>query len=85
MVPNPKKLLEMKRKADKAKKILEKEMVEIEEAGIRIKIRGDEQVMSVEIDGEENKALKKAINKAMKEVRKVQMKRMKGFMGDFGL
>lgn len=85
MIPNPRKLWELKRKADEAKKILEAEVIEIQKDGIHIKIRGDEKILLLEVDGIEDKRLSSVLSDALKEVKKVQMKKMQGFMGDFGL
>lgn len=78
-------LYELKKKADEVKKILEEEVIEVWESGIRVKIRADQRIMSIEIDGEEDERIKKAINKAIKESQKIAAKKMRGRMGDFGL
>lgn len=80
-----KQLYELKKKADEIKKVLEKEMVEIEEKGVRVKIRADQRVMLVEVDGEEDERLKKAVNRAIKEAQKVAAKKMRGRMDEFGI
>lgn len=78
-------LYELKKKADEVKKILEEEVIEVWESGIKVKIRADQKVMSIEIAGEEDERLKKVINKAIKESQKIAAKKMRGRMGDFGL
>ena len=66
-----------------ARKALQEEVVEASEDGVRIKIRGDYKVLLVEVDGESDERLKKALNKVLKELLKVQASKLKGMMGDF--
>ena len=72
------------KKAREAKKLLESEVVEVTVDGVRVKVRADFKVLLVEVDGEKNDRLRKAFNKALKELVKVQVKKMKGMAGDFG-
>jgi len=80
-----KKLYGLKKKADEIKKVLEEEVIEISEGGVRIKMRADQKALYVEVDGEKDERIKKAINKAIKESQKVAAKKMRGRMGDFGI
>ncbi len=67
------------------KKELERIYVEAEKSGIKILIRGDKRVEKLEINGEDNKALRDLINDTMKEVDKKVEKQMRGHMADLGL
>jgi len=67
------------------KKELENIYVEAEKSGIKILIRGDKRVEKLEIDGEDNKALRDLINDTMKDVDKKVEKQMRGRMSDLGL
>lgn len=67
------------------KKELEQIYVEAEKAGMRVLIRGDKRIEKLEIDGEDNKALRDLINEAMKDVDKKVEKQMRGHMADLGL
>lgn len=59
--------------------------MEVEERGIKIKMRGDNHVEVVTVDGAEDKRLKEAVNKAVKEVQKKVAKKMQGQLGDLGI
>lgn len=67
------------------KRELEQIYVELERNGIRIVIRGDKRIEKLEVDGEDNKALRELINDAMKEVDKKVEKQMRGHMADLGI
>lgn len=67
------------------KKELEQIYVEAEKSGIKILIRGDKRVEKLEINGEDNKALRDLINDTMKDVDKKVEKQMRGHMADLGL
>lgn len=66
-----------------ARKALQEEVVEVFESGVRIRIRGDYKVLLVEVDGEKDEVLKKVLEKALKELIKVQASKLKGMLGDF--
>jgi DNA-binding protein YbaB len=59
---------------------LQKQLEEIEETfedgGIKVKINGAQQVIYLEIDGEERKDIVELIKKAMKEIQKKAAKKM---------
>lgn len=59
---------------------MEKIMTEVEEGGVRITIRGDQQVERVEVEGAERDDLKKAFNKAVKESQKEVSKKLSGML-----
>ena len=87
-VQQGKDLIKMRQQAKALQKELEKiELVE-ESKGMRVKVNGAQQVLYIEIDGEEQKDLTDLINKAMKSVQKQSAQKMMemggGLSGLFG-
>lgn len=86
-----KKVGELKKLRDQAvalKKVLVAEIVTVEESGVRVVISGDQKFKEVSINGEVNKALINALNKAIKKSQKVAAKKLQslgGGLGGFGL
>lgn len=80
-----KKIYELKKKADSMKKEMELIHLEVEESGVRIKIRGDQHFEEVSVDGRKDERFRSAANKAIKEVQKKLAKKMQGRMGDLGI
>ena len=74
----------MLKQAYDLKKILESIMVEVNEGGVKVKVRGDMKVLLVEVDGEVDERVKKAVNKGLKEAQKKVEKNARGKMGDLG-
>lgn len=66
------------------KKQLEQIFVTTEKSGIRVVIRGDKKIEKLEIDGEDNKALRDMLNDSMKEVDKKVEKQTRGQLQDLG-
>ena len=85
MFDKAKELYEMQRQAKQLQKMLAEESIVVQKGEIKIKIRGDQNIDWVEIDGEQNKDLARAINDAIKESQKVAAKKMQGQMGNFKL
>ncbi|RLC35419.1 hypothetical protein DRH14_01075 [Candidatus Shapirobacteria bacterium] len=73
----------MMAQALKLKKAVEKEIVEVEEDGVVVKISGDQRIKFLSINGVENKAVIEVINKAMKKSQKQVAKKMQE-MGGLG-
>jgi len=71
--------------AFKLKKAVEAEIVEYEEAGIIIKISGDQKIKFLSINGVENRILIEVINKALKKSQEAAAKKMKDMGGLDGL
>jgi hypothetical protein len=71
--------------AFKLKKAVEAEIIEYEEAGIIIKISGDQKIKFLSINGVENKILIEVINKALKKSQEAAAKKMKDMGGLEGL
>ncbi len=85
MLDKLKNLYELKKKSEEMRRKMAGVVVEIEERGIKIVIRGDQKLEEIIIDGEENPRVKEAINKALKEVQKKAAKKVQGDLGDLGL
>lgn len=71
--------------AFKLKKAVEAEVIEYEEAGIIIKISGDQKIKFLSINGVENRILIEVINKALKKSQEAAAKKMKDMGGLDGL
>ena len=67
------------------KKEMEAIHLEVEERGVKIKIRGDQHIEEIVVDGHKEDRLRDAINKAVKESQKKVAKKMQGRMGDLGI
>lgn len=80
-----KRLYELKKKADSMKREMEAIHLEIEERGVRIKIRGDQHLEEVVVDGKKDDRLRDAVNRAIKESQKKVAKKMQGNLGDLGI
>ena len=76
-----KQLNQMRQQALKMQKLLAQEKVEVEENGIKIVMSGDQKVISLEIDGQEQPRLVKAINRAIKESQKKAAKKLTQMSG----
>jgi len=59
--------------------------LEFEDRGIKLKLRGDNHLEQVIIDGSEDTRVKDVINKALKEVQKKVAKKMQGELGELGI
>jgi len=75
------KLKKLRDQAVKMKKALGKEEVEIEDKGIKVIMDGTQKLKQVLINGEENKNLVDAINKAIKKSQKMAAKKMQEIGG----
>ncbi|MBU1088736.1 hypothetical protein KKC08_05590 [Patescibacteria group bacterium] len=73
----------MMAKALRLKKAVEKEIVELEENGIVVKISGDQKIKFLSVNGVENAILVDVINRAMKKSQKQVARKMQE-MGGFG-
>lgn len=80
-----KELYEFKKQADAMKKEMEKIYTEYENKGVKVVVRGDQHIDTIEIDGEDDKRLKDVINEALKESQKKVAKKMQGQLGNMGL
>ena len=71
--------------AFKLKKAVEAEIIEYEEAGIIIKVSGDQKVKFLSVNGVQNNILTEVINKALKKSQEAAAKKMKDMGGLDGL
>lgn len=85
MLDKLKNLYELRKKSEEMRRKMAGVVLEVEERGIKIVIRGDQKLEEIVIDGEANPRLKEAINKALKEVQKKAAKKVQGDLGDLGL
>jgi DNA-binding protein YbaB len=69
-------------KAREIQKAMEKQVIEVEEEGVKIKLRGDFKVLSVEIDGDRDERLRKALEKALREALMKSTKQLQGIVGE---
>lgn len=76
-----KKLKELRDQAMQMQKALQAESMTVEDHGVKIVIRGDQQIEQIYIDGEENKDVREAVNKALKESQKVAAKKLQEMGG----
>ena len=77
-------LNKLRKMQEDIKKELEQIFVQYQKDDIFILIRGDKKIERVEINGTEDKALKDAINTALKEVDKKVEKNMRGKLSELG-
>lgn len=79
-----KQLSELKKMRDQAMAIqrqLREEKVEVEENGVRIVMTADQEVQSLQIDGQENRRVLEVLNKAIKRSQEVAAKKLQEISG----
>jgi len=84
MFDKVKQLGELKKMRDQAVKIqkeLKKEKIEIEEAGVKVVVSGNQEIQLLEVDGEEEERIKRTVNQALKKSQKVAAKRLQQMSG----
>lgn len=74
----------------KLQKDLQNEKAESEKNGVRVVVNGKMEVEQVQLNSEleqekQEKAVKEAVNDAMKQVQKIAAQKMQGLGGGFGL
>ena len=79
-----KQLNQMRQQAKTLQKELEKEEEVYESRGIKVKVNGAQQIVYLEVDGEDRDDITDAINKAMKNVQKKAAKKMMEMGGGLG-
>ena len=82
---NPKEIYKLKKAQSQMQKQLEKIFAVVENRDIKVVVRGDRKIESIELDGEVRKDLKNAINSALKQVQKKSEKQLRGQLGDLGI
>ncbi len=71
-------LNKLRKQAGELKREMEKITVEVAVGKVRIVMRGDQQVESIAVEGEERNDLKQAFNRAVKESQKKVAKKLSG-------
>ncbi len=82
---NPKEIYKLRKKQSEMQKEMEQIFSTEEKGDVKVVVRGDRKVELIEIDGEEQKDLKNAINDAMKDVNKKVEKKLRGQLSDLGI
>jgi DNA-binding protein YbaB len=85
MLDKLKELNEMRKLQADLKRDLEQIFHTEEKRGVKIVVRGDKRIEKIEVDGEENRELRDAINQAMKQIDKKIQKQMRGKLKGLGL
>ena len=74
-------LRKLRSKAMKMQRDLAQEKVTFEEGELKVVVRGDQKIQSIEIDGEEQDQLVKVLNKAMKKAQQKAAMKMASMGG----
>ncbi len=69
-------LNEMRQKAQKMQALLQKEEVIIDKSGVKVVIRGDQRIISVEVDGVTENRIVDAINDGIKKTQEMAAKKL---------
>lgn len=69
-------LRKMRTQALKMQKELKKEEVSVSKGDVKVKVNGAQEIIYIEIEGEERKDVRDAINQAMTDVQKKAAQRM---------
>jgi len=77
-------LLKLRSQAKKLQDDLEQIRHEEEENGIKVLVSGTQNLISLNVDGEDQERIARVINKAMKEVQKKAAKKMMEMGGGLG-
>ncbi|MDP2873859.1 MAG: hypothetical protein Q8N84_01000 [bacterium] len=80
-----KELYNLKKQSDGMKKEMEGIQSEFEEQGVRVVMRGDQQIMELSLDGEDLSRVKEVVNKASHKMQEKMAKKMQGRLGDLGI
>ena len=85
MFDKMKQMYELKKQADEMKKMLEAEVLEVEQGDIKVRVNGAQKILSLSFpENVDPDRLRDAINKANDEAQKVAAKKMQGMMGGLG-
>lgn len=69
-------LQQLQKQAKQMQEELKKETVEINKHGVRVVVRGDQQVMEIEVDGVLENRIADAINDAVKKTQEVAARKL---------
>ena len=79
---NPLKGLGDIHKLQKMQKALQQQEVTVEKDGVVVKMRGDQKIVSVIVDGDESKRIVEAINEAVKKTQESAARTLMSMGGD---
>lgn len=74
-------LNQMRKRAMELQKQLQEERIELDESGVKIVISGDQKILELEINGEENNLVKEKLNKAIKTSQEVAARKLASMSG----
>jgi DNA-binding protein YbaB len=69
-------LQKLKQQAQKMQSALKQEQVVVEKNGVKVTVRGDQQIMEIEIDGIVENRVTEAINEAIKKTQELAAKKL---------
>lgn len=76
-----KKLMQLRSQAMEMQKQLRAQTLTVEENGFKIVVNGAQEIQELEIDGEEQKKLREAINKSLKKSQEIAAKKLQEMGG----
>lgn len=76
-----KKLKQLRDQAMEMQKVLQRETITVEENGVKVVMRGDQQIQELTIEGEDRKKVVEAVNKALKESQKIAARKLQEMGG----
>lgn len=80
-----KKLNQLRKSSQAIQKELEAKVLEVTHKGVKVQVRGDFQLRSLESNGRSDADILEAVNRALKEAQKQAAKKMRGRLGELGL
>ena len=76
-------------KLRKAQSEIEKQMEQVhaakEKSGVKVVVNANNKIVSIEVEGEEDKLMKDLLNDALKDAKKKAENKLRGQMADLGL
>ena len=85
MFDKMKQLYELKKQADKMKKELEAEIIEVQHGDVKVKVNAAQKILNLDFPSDTAPdKLRDAVNKANEEAQKIAAKKMQGMMGGMG-
>ncbi len=69
-------LQKLQQQASQMQQSLQQEEVQVEKNGVRVKVRGDQVIMEIEIDGVIENRIAEAINEAIKKTQELAAKKL---------
>lgn len=73
--------MKLMKQAQELQKELQKEEITVEKSGVKVVVRGDQQVLEVTVDGVLENRIADAINAAVKKTQEVAASKLKDIMG----